>query len=78
VAHDFVPSVGVGQGFFQVRCICTVEGFNQVFHVHDGHFDQFLELFRQALQEVGVPDDKIDEVSKLLESERTFVLNPGE
>jgi hemoglobin len=46
--------------------------------LNDGHFDQFLEHFREALQEVGVPADKIDKVSILLESKRTLVLNPGE
>jgi hemoglobin len=43
--------------------------------LNDTHFDQFLEHFRQALQEVGVPADKIDKVSILLESKRTLVLN---
>lgn len=44
--------------------------------LNNGHYDRFLEHFRQALKEVGVPPDKIDKVSKLLESKRNTVLNP--
>lgn len=44
--------------------------------LHDGHFDRFLKHFREALQEVGVPSDKIEKVTKLLESRRSAVLNP--
>lgn len=41
----------------------------------DGHFDRFLNHFREALQEVGVEPDKIAKVAKLLEGKRTSVLN---
>ena len=43
--------------------------------LNDSHFDSFLNLFRAALREVGVKDDKADKVMKLLESRRAAVLN---
>jgi len=46
--------------------------------LNDGHYDRFLEHFRQALQEVGVQADKIDKVAKLLEFKRRIVLDPGD
>ena len=52
-------------------------------HVHvreqglnDGHFDRFLKHFREALNEVGVEADKVEKVSKLLDTRRSAVLNP--
>jgi truncated hemoglobin YjbI len=39
------------------------------------HFDAFLKHFRAALDEVGVPPDKADEVMKLLEARRSAVLH---
>ena len=44
--------------------------------LNDGHFDMFLRHFREALNEVGVKADKVEKVSKLLESKRNAVLNP--
>ena len=44
--------------------------------LNDGHFDRFLSHFREALSEVGVEADKIEKVTKLLESRRNAVLNP--
>lgn len=41
----------------------------------DGHFDSFLKHFREALDEVGVAADKVEEVLKLLEVKRSAVLN---
>jgi hemoglobin len=46
--------------------------------LNDGHYDRFLEHFRQALQEVRVQADKIDKITILLESKRRIVLNPGD
>jgi hemoglobin len=55
----------------------------QAAHVHareqglnDGHFDRFLRHFRDALNEVGVEADKVEKVTKLLETRRNPVLNP--
>ena len=44
--------------------------------LNDGHFDRFLKHFREALDEVGVEPDKVEKVTKLLESKRGSVLNP--
>jgi hypothetical protein len=44
--------------------------------LNDGHFDRFMNHFREALQEVGVEADKVEEVVKLLEAKRSTVLNP--
>jgi hemoglobin len=41
----------------------------------DQHFDAFLNHFRAALDEVGVKPEKVDEVMKLLEAQRSRVLN---
>jgi truncated hemoglobin YjbI len=74
----FISMLLGGQIVYTGKDIAAAHRHARARGLNDGHFDQFLELFRQALQEVGVPDDKIDKVSKLLESKRTFVLNPGE
>ena len=44
--------------------------------LNDGQFDRFLKHFREALNEVGVQADKVEKVTKLLESKRSAVLNP--
>src|SRR5246500_5845722 len=44
--------------------------------LNDGHFDRFLGHFREALNEAGVEIDKVEKVTKLLESRRDAVLNP--
>ena len=44
--------------------------------LNDGHFDRFLDHFREALLEVGVKTDKVAKVVKLLEGRRNTVLNP--
>ncbi len=44
--------------------------------LNDGHFDRFLTYFREALNEVGVDADKVEKVTKLLETRRNAVLNP--
>ena len=43
--------------------------------LHNGHFDSFLQHFREALKEVGVGADKIEKVAKLLESKRSAILS---
>jgi hemoglobin len=67
----FISMLLGGQIVYTGKDIAAAHRHVRARGLNDGHFDQ-------ALQEVGVPDDKIDEVSKLLESKRTFVLNPGE
>jgi hemoglobin len=44
--------------------------------LNDGHFDRFLKHFREALNEVGVQADKVEKVTKLLDTKRNAVLNP--
>jgi truncated hemoglobin YjbI len=44
--------------------------------LNEGHFDRFLKHFREALNEVGVESDKVEKVTKLLETRRNAVLNP--
>src|SRR5258708_39030144 len=44
--------------------------------LNDGHFDKFLNHFREALNEVGAHADKVEKATKLLESKRNPVLNP--
>src|SRR5260370_25055008 len=41
--------------------------------LNDGHFDRFLAHFREALNEVGIQADKVEEVTKLLETRRNVV-----
>jgi hemoglobin len=41
----------------------------------DAHFDAFLKHFRAALDEVGVKPDKAEKVMKLLEAQRSEVLD---
>ncbi len=45
--------------------------------LNNGHFDRFLQHFRDALKEVGVPADKVEKVVNHLESRRNAILNPG-
>jgi hemoglobin len=44
--------------------------------LNGGHFDRFLGHFREALNEVGVQADKVEKVTKLLDTRRNAVLNP--
>jgi hemoglobin len=44
--------------------------------LNDGHFDRFLNHFRDALNEVGVEADKVEKITKLLETRPSAVLNP--
>jgi hemoglobin len=44
--------------------------------LNDGHFDRFLGHFREALNEVGVQADKVEKVTRLLDTRRNAVLNP--
>ena len=43
--------------------------------LNDGHFDRFLNHFREALKEVGVEPDKVAKAAKLLEGRRSSILN---
>ena len=43
--------------------------------LNDTHFDAFLRHFRASLKEVGVKDEKVERVMRLLEGQRSTVLN---
>ena len=62
--------VYTGEGIAAAHAQARAQGLN------DGHFDRFLKHFREALNEVGVQSDKVEKVTKLLESRRSAVLNP--
>jgi hemoglobin len=62
--------VYTGQDIASAHAHAREQGLN------DGHFDRFLQHFREALKEVGVEADKAEKVTKLLESRRGAVLNP--
>jgi hemoglobin len=62
--------VYTGKDIAAAHAPARVQGLN------DGHFDRFLKHFREALEEVGVKADKVQKVTKLLESRRNAVLNP--
>ncbi len=44
--------------------------------MNESHFDLFLKYFRESLEEVGVPPEKLDKIIKLLEASRDVVLRP--
>jgi truncated hemoglobin YjbI len=54
----FISMLLGGQIVYTGKDIAAAHRHARARGLNDGHFDQFLELFRQALQEVGVPDDK--------------------
>ena len=62
--------VYTGKDIHAAHALAREQGLN------DGHFDRFLSHFREALHEVGVEADKVEKVTKLLESKRNAVLNP--
>ena len=62
--------VYTGKDIHAAHALAREQGLN------DGHFDRFLSHFREALDEVGVEADKVEKVTKLLESKRNAVLNP--
>jgi len=43
----------------------------------EGHFDRFVKHFHEALIEVGVPADRVEKVTILLESRRSTILHDG-
>lgn len=65
-----------GQIVYTGKDIAAAHAHSREQGLNDGHFDRFLKHFREALNEVGVPADKVEKVTKLLESRRSAVLNP--
>ena len=62
--------VYTGKDIHAAHALAREQGLN------DGHFDWFLEHFREALHEVGVEAYKVRKVISLLETRRNAVLNP--
>jgi hemoglobin len=62
--------VYTGKDIHAAHALAREQGLN------DGHFDWFLEHFREALHEVGVEAYKVEKVIRLLEMRRNAVLNP--
>jgi hemoglobin len=62
--------VYTGKDIYAAHAHAREQGLN------DGHFDRFLRHFREALNEVGVEPNKVEKVTKLLETRRNAVLNP--
>jgi len=62
--------VYTGKDIHAVHAHAREQGLN------DGHFDRFLRHFREALSEVGVEAQRVEQVTKLLESKRNAVLYP--
>jgi len=74
----FISMLVGGQNVYTGEDIATAHLHARAKGLNDWHYDRFLEHFRQALQEVGVQADKIDRVTKPLESKRRIVLNRGD
>jgi hemoglobin len=74
----FISMLVGGQNVYTGEDIAAAHLHARAKGLNDRHYDRFLEHFRQALQEVGVQADKIDKVTKLLESKRRIVLNRGD
>jgi hemoglobin len=74
----FISMLVGGQNVYTGEDIAAAHMHARAKGLNDRHYDRFLEHFRQALQEVGVQADKIDKVTKLLESKRRIVLNRGD
>jgi hemoglobin len=72
----FISMLLGGRIVYSGKDIAAAHAHSREQGLNDGHFDKFLKHFREALNEVGVQADKIDKVTKLLESRRGAVLNP--
>jgi hemoglobin len=44
--------------------------------MNHSHFDTFLKHFREALEEVGVPPERLDKIIQLLQASSDAVLKP--
>jgi hemoglobin len=72
----FISMLLGGQIVYTGRDITAAHAQVREQGLNDGHFDGFLKHFRDALNEVGVKPDKVEKVTKLLESKRGAILNP--
>jgi truncated hemoglobin YjbI len=65
-----------GQESYTGKDIAAAHARARAQGLNDGHFDRFLRHFREALKDVGVEASKSERVTKLLEKNRSAVLNP--
>jgi len=72
----FISVLLGGRIVYTGKDIAAAHAYARAAGLKDGHFDSFLQRFRDALNEVGVQADKVEKVVKLLESRRSAVLNP--
>jgi hemoglobin len=71
----FITMLLGGQIVYTGKDITAAHAGARVQGLNDAHFDIFLNHFREALEEVGVKNDKSEKVMKLLESKRKAVLD---
>jgi hemoglobin len=74
----FISMLLGGKVVYTGKDIAAVHARAREQGLNDGHFDNFLKHFREALIEVGVQPNKVKKISKLLESRRSAVLNPSD
>jgi len=72
----FISMILGGQDSYTGKDIASAHAQARTRGLNDGHFDRFIHHFRDALAESRVPPDKVDRVTRLLESHRRSVLNP--
>ena len=65
-----------GQVVYSGKDISAAHAHARVQGLNHKHFDSFLTHFRAALTEVGVPAEKVEKVTKLIETKRSAVVNP--
>ncbi len=70
----FVSMLLGGRVVYTGKDIGTAHEHARVQGLTAAHFDSFLRHFRDSLDEVGVQQDKADEIMKLLEARRSAVL----
>jgi truncated hemoglobin YjbI len=71
----FVSMLLGGRVVYSGKDIAAAHAHARAQGLDDGHFGSFLKHFREALKEVGVEPDKVEEVARLLEAKRGAVLN---
>jgi len=74
----FISMLLGGQIVYTGKDVAAAHAHAREQGLNDGHFDNFLIHFREALNEVGVPADNVEKVVKLLEGKRSAVLNPSD
>ncbi len=74
----FISMLLGGKVVYTGKDIAAVHAQARAQGLNDGHFDNFMKHFREALIEVGVQPEKVKKIVKLLESRRSTVLDPSD